>query len=101
MKQEHLEFEPHKLARTTDPDTSHEAASSIKDLREGHFTKIYSALLGHSGLTAEGISDLISLDYVAVNRRLAEMERGGMVARTSERKRNRSGRKAIVWVSIP
>lgn len=91
-----MKFEPHKLARNTDPDTSKQAARSVEELRENHMEKIL-AQLAIIPKTAEGISDGIDISYVAVNRRLPELERAGKVTRTERRLPNRSGRMAIVW----
>jgi len=96
-----LPFEPHKLARTTDPDTSKAAARSTKELRLRHAAFIMAALrdVGYRGLTSEEISEEYSemLDMVAVARRMKELERRGLVERTVERRKNRSGRLARVW----
>lgn len=81
--------------RTNDPDTSKAAGNLVGNFKEQHFLRIMEGL----GVprTAEQIADEIILDYVAVNRRLPELERQGLVVRTDVRRTNRSGRKAIVW----
>ena len=90
-----MRFDPITLSRTTDPDTSHAAALTVQELREHHMTKIVNALT--YPMTAEQIADCIDLDYVAVNRRMREIEKSGLVVETTDRRKNRSGRYAIVW----
>ena len=94
--QTEIDFEPHKLARNTDPDTSHDAAKSSKSLRENHFALILQALVIPG--TAEQIGYAItSMTYAAVSRRLKELEGAGLICRTEERRKTSSGRQAIVW----
>lgn len=93
-----MKFEPHKLHRTTDGDTSIDAAHAAESLRCIHFKKISNTLATLPfGGTAEQIADLLPLDSVQVNRRLGEMEKSGAIERTDERRTKRTGRKAIVW----
>lgn len=95
-----LPFEPHKLARTENPDTSKAAARSTKELRLRHGAFIMAALrdVGYLGLTSEEIADACPLlDHAQVWRRLSELERAGLVEKVAEKRKNRSGRQARVW----
>ena len=98
-----LPFNPHTLARLTDPDTSHEAAASAESLRTKHHQQILSAFFDLPGvmLAAEQIADLIGLDMVAVCRRLHELERSGILEKTGSRHINRSGRGAAKYRRKP
>lgn len=75
-------------ARTTDPATSHAAASRAKSFSFSHGERILSALSqsvvlaaqpGEVGLTAEQISYWTRLSVVQIDRRLPELERAGKV----------------------
>ena len=92
-------FDPRLYARASDPDTSRAAAETTEEIIARHVGAILRALRRdpHTGLTAELIGDAIGLTNVQVCRRLAAMELTGLIRRTDERKRQRSGRRAIIW----
>ena len=97
--QQELPFTPYKLYRVMDPDTSREAAESVKDLRSRHHTIILAGLEKFGLMTSEEISSRTGLDYWAVARRMSELREAGLVIQTEEKRRNKSGRKAVVWAS--
>lgn len=92
-----LPFEPRKLVRGTDPDTSRNAALASQELRARHHATILEVLWIHGrAMAAEEIADQVSgLDATAVCRRLRELVTAGEIEATSERHRNRSGRMAV------
>lgn len=92
-----LPFDPHKLRRNEDPDTSDAAAHSVGEVRGRHFVVILQTLESHGPLTTEEISGRSSLGYHAVARRMRELLEAGRVRLTGERRKNRSGRQALVW----
>ena len=97
-----LDFQPHRLHRRTDPDTSEAAAKAAYAVVQGHEHVISIALSGNpTGLTSEEIGDYTSLGQVPVARRLRAMAERNLVIATDERRRNRSGRAAIVWKAVP
>jgi hypothetical protein len=89
-----LPFDPKALARTTDPDTSHEAAMSAKELRGIHHGKIMAVFNPGVRLASEQVSDRIDLTHAQVWRRMNELEKAGLLRRTDEKHKNRSGRMA-------
>ncbi len=96
-----LGFEPHTLVRKDDPITSREAAESVETLRGRHWGIIRESLRGEpGGLTSQEIADGSTLEHWAVTRRMGELETAGKIIRTQETRKNRSGRKAIVWRSV-
>ena len=86
-----------RLSRTTDPETSHEAAAQTKAFRARHIATIYAALQTWGDMTTHEISAVTDLDYIAVARRMAEMADRLLVERTDERRMNANGRRAVVW----
>ena len=92
-----LPFQPHRLARRKDPETSHQAANAAKGLRAAHSERILELLRSGHVLAAEQLADGLALSPVQVNRRLAELEDSGLIERTDQRHRNRSGRMAVRW----
>lgn len=85
-------------ARSTDPETSHEAAASMGKFLPALDDKIYAALVfaGPPGLTTDEIADFTGLRLVSVSPRLKPMETRGKVIRTGT-KMNKSGRRAQLW----
>ena len=89
------------VARNTDPDTSHEAAASVRNPgldRE----KVYAAL-GEGPMTDEEILERCHAHYATTispsgaRTRRAELVKEGRVADSGVRKRLHTGRRAIVW----
>lgn len=101
-----LPFEARKLARTTDPATSHAAAKASKALRSEHHEAILVAMLemGDQPATAcdvaaflaakAGVPAALRLDKHQVGRRLGELRDRGYVAVVDEEGRTDTGRPA-------
>jgi predicted ArsR family transcriptional regulator len=90
-------FDPALAARNTDPDTSHSAAHKAGKFAGLHHQTILTALrLCAEGATIHRLAALTGLDHVAVARRCPELERGGLIVRTNER-RMFEGRTGQVW----
>ena len=51
-----------------------------------------------NGLTAEELSDACGVERVAMQPRTSEMQKAGFIVDSGIRRRNRSGKNAIVWV---
>ncbi len=91
-------FDWTKSARRDDPETSHEAAQSAGDLARKHHTMILAVLkTTWKPLAAEEVADRTDgqLDKVLVGRRMCELERAGLITKTTQRHINRSGRGAF------
>ena len=89
------------LARTTDPDTSHESAAAT--VREGNAVTIAEGVLSllrvRPGLTAGEISDVLSaLGYDQVWRRCSDLKRKGLIAEGEPRRWYRTNRLQVtLW----
>ena len=96
-------------ARRTDPETSHEAAESMVEgaasqraeilrvLRDDHELWMWSP---SCGMTADELDEYIGWRATTAGRRLIELQRLGLVRRTTEKRPTRSGRAAFVWVAV-
>lgn len=94
-------FEPRKLARTENPETSKAAARACQATRDGHHTVILDILQGSSGLTADEIAARSStLTRHQVGRRLHELVGAGRVRITGEQRATPSGRMAQCYARV-
>lgn len=71
---------PFPQARATDPHTSKEAARRAATFANNHRDRIHAALDTPANIYE--IAERTGLDHVAVARRMAEMQRMGLVERT-------------------
>lgn len=91
-----LDFEPKKLARRGDPETSHLAAESIKEVTASQHRAILEFMRGkpRNFFSTEQIGDRLGFP---IWKRMVELERAGLVRKTNWLSRNRSGRKACTY----
>lgn len=92
-----IDFSARTHARAFDPETSHEAAESVREFAAGHCALILQSLIDHGPMTPEQIGVRISMDAYAVRKRLPELERAGLAAPTGETAPTVSGRSQRVW----
>jgi hypothetical protein len=86
----------HGLARNSDPHTSQAAADAVN--ADGLYDLIKAALLKHpEGLTAEGMVDATGRGIQTISPRTKPMEKLGLLVRTKDKRKNRSGRDATIW----
>ena len=85
--------------RRSDPSTSKEAGDNTSRFRAGDCGSILGALgSALAPLAAEQISEVLHwASHVRANRRLKELERAGLIERTSQRHTNQSGRRAFKY----
>lgn len=98
-----LPFEPRKLARNTDPDTSHAAAEDSGKTRARHHRVIMDAFhkRPEEKMTSEEVSERVYLTHDQVWRRMNELCDAGSVVKLDEKHRNRSGSMARCYVLSP
>ena len=92
---------PKKLARRTDPSTSHAAAEQSKHLATKHFAEIAQCLKNYGPRGKDGIAELTGLDGNQVARRLPELARLGYVELTGKLTTSKSGRAEREWQFTP
>lgn len=97
-----IEFAPVRLARRTDPHTSHEAAEHVSEFAAGHHKLILDCLKEHGPLSPDQIATKIRLDKFQICRRLPEMQRHipQLAVPTGETRLSASGRKERVWRAL-
>lgn len=85
------------LVRNTDPQTSRDAAGKARVFKARHIAIIWDALktldMIKPGIaTPRSIAEYTGIDYVAVQRRGAEMERKGLIVRGPDKRHGQ-----LVW----
>jgi len=83
-------------ARNSDPLTSHLAADQLKTPQK-HFQIIHLALIEHGPMGKDGIAQKTGLEPNAVARRLAELQKLGLITLTGRTVQSRSDRKEREW----
>lgn len=89
-----------KLARNTDPVTSHLAAARVHEFRESQQQTILDCLKESGPLGAEGISRHTDIEAYGIRKRLPELERDGMVRTTGNLLKTISGRYEREWEAV-
>ena len=90
--------ESHKLARNSDPATSHAAAARVPEFAPTHAGRILRCLSYHGRLTVDEIAYCTGLKSQAINKRLPELQRMGLAAPVKDLLRpSDSGCMARVW----
>lgn len=84
------------LFRRTDPDTSKASGQEAADFIEEHERLILDALRAGPG-TKDELAERCRLTEQQVIRRMARLERLGLVEATGDTRRTASGRMATVW----
>lgn len=84
-------------ARTTDPQTSHDAARSMTESADSQRQKILLRLTRLGPMTADELDHSLGLRLTSSGRRLPELLRVGWVERLPEKRLTRSGRQAHLW----
>jgi predicted ArsR family transcriptional regulator len=95
-----MEFSPVKLARRTDPSTSHEAASRVREFSASHQQLILSALRRFTKAGAEQIAAATKLDAYSVRKRTSELCKAGLIRATGDTRTTASGRHERVWEAV-
>lgn len=84
-------------------DTSIAAADDLAP-RLGHLQRLGNLTIhsaGEAGLTAEELSARLGLERTTMQPRTTELSRKGLIRDSGRRRRNASGKAAIVWIAVP
>jgi predicted ArsR family transcriptional regulator len=90
-------FDFTKRVRRRDPDTSRAAAARAGEFGSDHHAKIMGSLMTQGAATYHELAARIGLEPVAVNLRLAELEKLGVARPREEMRPSPSGRACRVW----
>jgi hypothetical protein len=82
--------------------TSHAAAESIEPAADTLRAEVYSWIVrcGLYGATDEETADTLRMAGNTERPRRVELCDGGLVADSGQRRKTRSGRNAVVWISV-
>ena len=83
-----------------DRDTSQAAADFIAPTAPQLRARALAVVERSNGLTADEVAGRLGLSILSIRPRLTELSRLGKVRDGGGRRRNKSGRNAIVWVPI-
>lgn len=86
-----------KLARASDPETSHIAAVRTIAFRANHAGRILAALQDRGPMTVDQIAKATDLTSWQINKRLPELQRAKVASPTGETRLSASGRPERVW----
>ena len=84
-------------ARSSDPDTSHEAARSMHVAAATHRGMILKHLEKHGASTGDAIDEALGWRHATANRRLPELRRMNLIEMSDQTAVTRSGRRARMW----
>jgi predicted ArsR family transcriptional regulator len=91
---------PHTIHGTgySKRDTSHEAARAIEPDVGTIRADVLNAIRNVDfGLTADQCAEILNLSPLTVRPRFTELSKAGLIIATTEKRLNRSGRRAQVW----
>lgn len=83
-----------------DRDTSFEAAEGMAPQAPILRAKCLRELEHSNGLTADEVAGRLGLSILSVRPRITELARDGKVRDSGDRRRNASGKRAIVWAPV-
>lgn len=89
-----------RLARRTDPATSHVAAARTVEFRANHAGRILAALQDHGPMTVCELERVTGIPQHAIGKRMGELERAKVAAPTGETRLSVSNRPERVWSAI-
>lgn len=88
--------EPRRLARTTDPWTSHAAAERVQEFRKSHQQRIIEALRFFGPMTVCEMERATGIPQHAIGKRIRELVDSGQIAITGKTRPSSSGRQERV-----
>lgn len=83
-----------------DRDTSRAAAADIAETAPQLRARALAAVERSNGLTADEVAGRLGLSILSIRPRLTELSRLGKVRDSGERRKNVSGKRAIVWAPV-
>jgi predicted ArsR family transcriptional regulator len=87
-------------ARSSDPQTSKQAASQAVALQADHCALILACLKRSGPLGKDGLAARTRLDGVQTCRRLTELERAGLIRWTGRTVKSTAGRNEREWEAV-
>ena len=99
--QDEIDFTTYQPVRSTDPETSFEAAHAIMDSLPHLEGLVLDAIKqqGSNGATIWEVINLTSIENQTCSPRFAPLRRKGLIEDAGERRKGGTNRKQIVWVA--
>jgi len=95
-----MSFDSERLARKSDPVTSHMAAERVAEFGKGHCAIILQCLLKHGAMTVDEIAKHTNLQSQQINKRMPDLKRAGKATPTNSMRMSASGRNERVWMAL-
>lgn len=92
--------DPKKLARRSDPATSHAAAERAMRFAGSHRQQVLDALCEHGPMTVDMIAKRTGLKSQQINKRTPDLERAGLIELTGRELPSDSGCPEREWRAI-
>jgi hypothetical protein len=87
--------------RSSDPDTSQEAAASLSEATiKQSCQQIYNLIVHYGGLTTFQIVEATGLDRGNTARRITDLRQAGWIRDSGDRLTGPTGRRSIVWIPV-
>jgi predicted ArsR family transcriptional regulator len=81
-------------------DTAAQAAEEMAEMAPILRARCLAVLERSNGLTADEVAGRLGLSILSVRPRISELTRLGKVRDSGDRRRNTSGKRAIVWAAV-
>lgn len=81
--------------------TSKEAAASVAARAKTIAREVYKSLMFEGPATADEIAIRLRMDRLSIRPRLTELQTRKLIEPTGDRRKNASGKSAMVWRIIP
>lgn len=94
-------FDPTRLVRTTDPDTSHTAATNASKRGPSQRRRTWEALIRLGEATDYELAEATHILRSSAAKRRQELQQLGHVIDTGKRRPTDTGTMAIVWAASP
>lgn len=95
-----IDFDALTHARRSDPETSKDAASRVREFAAGQCAEILTMLHKYGPLSPEQIAAKLAIDKVAVCRRLPDLQKASKARPTGLTVATIAGRRQRVWQAI-
>lgn len=95
-----IDFNAVSHARRGDPETSKEAASRLRSFAAGQCAEILTMLHKYGPLSPEQIAAKLSIDKVAVCRRLPDLQKASKARPTGLTTGTIAGRRQRIWEAV-
>lgn len=95
-----IDFSAFNHARRSDPETSKEAASRVREFAAGQCAEILYLLRRYGPLSPEQLATLMAIDAYAVRKRTADLQKAGKARPNGLTCATVSGRRQRIWEAI-